>query len=369
MSYNRDVILATFRSSHWYRFLSHHWLTIAFVLGFFTDLLLLNQIDNIIDDIVLLFYAVLATLSLVLFYVSVADRGAPWLVRFLARVTPITMQYSFGGLLSGMLIFYSRSGDWLVSAPYLLIILTVVFLNEFVTKTSNRLLYTVSVYFIGVFSFCVLIVPVVLGKTGDSIFVLSGLLALAVTMGLVRLLKWVIPNFLIMQKRLLIFSVGSLYAMFNAFYFFNIIPPIPLSLTELSIFHSVERTSTGDYRVVTDYQPWYASFSPLPLSFHPVPGGGAACFARVYAPVSFKTEIVQRWEYKDAVGEWIEYYKQAYPITGENKRGYRGYTAIANLADGEWRCSVENERGQVLGRKRFIVDSSQKPENLVTVIK
>jgi hypothetical protein len=363
------VGIFSFRSSRWYLFVSHHWLTIAFVLGFFTDLLLLNQIDNTFDNLVLLFYVILATVSLVLFYVSVADRGPGWLVRFLARITPITMQYSFGGLLSGMLIFYGRSGDWLVSAPYLALIILVILLNELVKKKSERLLYSVSVYFIGVFSYCVLIVPVWLGKTGDVIFFLSGLLAVAITMLLIRLLNSVIPNFLTLQKRLLVFSVGCLYALFNGFYYFNIIPPIPLSLTELSIYQGVERTTAGDYRVLTVQQPWYRTFSPFPLSFHPVPGQGAACFARVYAPFSLKTTVVQRWEYKNRAGKWVEYYKQAYTITGENKGGYRGYTAVKNLADGEWRCGVENERGQVLGRKRFIVDSTVRPEKLVTVIK
>lgn len=355
-------------SSSWYLYLNHHWLTVAFLCGFVTDLLLLNRIDDTFDNAVLLFYVVLATASLVLFYSGVAELGPRWWVRSLTRFTPITMQYAFGGLLSGMLIFYGRSGDLVASAPFLALIIGVIVANEVVKKRSDRLLYNISIYFIGIFSYCVLIVPVWLGKTGDWIFYGSGLLAVAITMFVIKLLKWVIPNFLTMQKRLLVFCVGCLYVLFNTFYFFNFIPPIPLSLTELSIFQAVERNqTTGIYTITKSTPNWYQKIPGWPLTFSPTTGGGAACFARVYAPTALKTNVVQRWEYKDANGDWQERYKQSYAISGENKNGYRGFTALSSVASGDWRCSVENERGQVLGRKVFTVATSRSPQNLVTV--
>jgi Protein of unknown function (DUF2914) len=362
------VNLYSISSSRWYLFLRHHWLTVAFLGGFVTDFLLLNRIDDKFDNAVLFFYVVLASASLVLFYLGVAERGPGWLVRLLTRFTPITMQYAFGGLLSGMLIFYGRSGDLIASAPFLALIIGVIIANEVVKKRSERLLYNISIYFIGVFSYCVLIVPVILGQTSNWIFYGSGLLAVAITMFVIKLLKWVIPNFLIMQKRLLVFSVGCLYVLFNIFYIFNFIPPIPLSLTELSIFQSVERNqSTGTYTIIKATPTWYQKLPGWPLTFSPVPGGGVACFARVYAPTAFKTNVVQRWEYEDKNGDWQERYKQSYPISGENKNGYRGFTALSSVVSGVWRCSVENEHGQVLGRQVFTVDTSLVPNNLVTV--
>ncbi len=348
--------------------LTHHWLTVAFIAGFATDFMLLNQIDNKFDDAVLLFYVFLATVSLFLFYVSVAERGPNWWVSFLAWSTPITMQYSFGGLLSGMLIFYGRSGDLIVSSPFLVLILVVVFANELVKKRSDRLLYNVSLYFIGVFSYCVLIVPVWLGKMGDVVFIGSGLLAVGLTMFLIKLLKQVVPNFVTLQKRHFVFSIGIMYALFNAFYFLNIIPPIPLSLTELGIFQSVEKTQDGTYRITKEKRSWYESIPWYPLTIHPVSGDGVACYARVYAPLNLHTQVVHRWEYKDEAGNWQFYYRQPYQITGESRKGYRGYTKITSVRSGTWRCTVENERGQVLGRQTFTVDTSVSPKGLVTVV-
>jgi hypothetical protein len=362
-----NIFLARFHTLR--QFILRHWLTIAFACGFVTDFLLLNRVDDKFDNLVLFFYVVLATVSLVLFYVAVAERAPDWLVRILARFTPITMQYAFGGLLSGMLIFYGRSGDLLANAPFLLLIIGVIGSNELVKKRSERLLFNVSVYFIGVFSYCVLIVPVLLGVMGDVVFIGSGLLAVAVTMFLVKLLQWIIPNFMTLQKRLLVFSIGCLYMLFNGMYFFNFIPPIPLSLTELGIYQSVERTLDGNYRVVLEVKKWYEKIPGVPLTFNPLDSGGAACFARIYAPTDLKTSVVHRWEYKDAEGTWREHFVYRYNISGENKGGYRGFTMVQNLTSGKWRCSVENERGQVLGRRTFFVDTGETPSSLVTVFK
>ncbi len=351
------------------KFVLQHWLTIAFGLGFVTDFLLLNRVDDTFDNLILLFYVVLATASLILFYVAVAERAPTWLLRPLTRFTPITMQYAFGGLLSGMLIFYGRSGDLLANAPFLLLIISVILINELVKKRSERLLYNLSVYFIGVFSYVVLIIPVWFGVMGDAVFIGSGLVALLITIGVGNILIWIIPNFMALQKRSLVFTIGCLYMVSNGLYFFNFIPPIPLSLTELGIYQSVERTIDGNYRTVQEYKRWYERLPVLPLVFHPLSTGGAACFARIYAPTDLRTTVVHRWEYKDAEGVWREHLLYRYDISGENAGGYRGYTHVQNLKTGRWRCSVENERGQVLGRRTFTVDMSVTPQQLVTVFK
>lgn len=363
------VFLDSISSNWWYRLIKRHWLTFAFLGGFITDLLLLDRIDDTFDNTVLFLYVLLATISLILFYVGVAERASPWLIKIINRFAPLIMQYTFGGLLSGMLIFYGRSGDLLASAPFLGLIILVIVANEVVTKRSDRLLYNVSVYFIGVFSYCVLIVPVWLGVTGTFIFYASGLLAVAITMFVVKLLKWVIPNFLTMQKRLLIFSVGCLYALFNGFYFFNFIPPIPLSLMDLDIYQSVVRDEvTKNYTITKVVIPWYKNLPGLKPDYSPLPGQGAACFAKVFAPAKIKAKIVHRWEYLDSAGNWQEHYRLAYDIAGDSSNGYRGFSAIQNIRNGEWRCSIENERGQVLGRKAFRVDMNMVPQNTVTVV-
>ena len=56
-------------------FIKRHWLTVVFLLGFITDYLLLNRVDDKLDNFILLAYVTLATFSLILFYVGVADQS------------------------------------------------------------------------------------------------------------------------------------------------------------------------------------------------------------------------------------------------------------------------------------------------------
>lgn len=347
---------------------SKHWLTLWFIIGFIGDVFLLNKIDNLFDNLLLLFYASLATLTLLLFYVGVADRGPHWLNRRLVKYSPLVMQYSFGGLLSGMLIFYGRSGDWLASAPYLLLIISVILGNEFVSKRSDRLLYHLTLYFVGIFSYIVLVVPVITGLIGDSIFILSGLIALFIVTVVVQFLYRIVPRFMTLNTRRIIITIGTIYAVFNALYFTNIIPPIPLSLTELSIVHSAEKLPSGQgYRLVYENQTWLAGLPFFPSVIHPTEAS-IACFARVFAPTKMETEIFHRWEYKDANGIWQERFRFGYRIAGTNEKGYRGYTILENFTPGLWRCSVENKRGQVLGRTVVQIEKTGSPQGLRTVV-
>lgn len=349
--------------------LKKHWLSVAFLLGFITDLVLLNRVDDLVDNLILLGYVLLSTLGIVLFYSGIAEklgeRGSAFMVRFM----PYIMQYAFGGLLSGMLIFYGRSGDFMASAPYFLLLLVAIICNEVLQKRSSRLLYTLALYFVGLFSYCVLIVPVWLGQINDFVFVGSGLLALVLTLGLVKFLKRLIPQFIALQKRLLIFTIGTIFVTLNGLYFYNLIPPIPLSLTELSILHGVERNqSTGSYRLLVEEKPWYQAWLPITQKFTPLPGDGAYCYARVFAPTSISATIVHRWSLKDSNGVWQEQFAVDYRIVSGNDNGYRGYTVATKLRTGEWRCTVQNQRGQVLGHRTFTVNMSGVVPPLVTVL-
>jgi hypothetical protein len=345
-----------------------HWLSVAFLLGFFTDLILLDRVDDFFENIILLSYTLLATVSLILFYVGVAERWGQTASSFLKRYMPLLMQYAFGALFSGMLIFYGRSGDLLASAPFYLLIAAVIFGNEIIGKRADRLIFHLALYFVGLFSYVVLMVPVLVGYMGDFVFFLSGLGALLITALLVRLLIVIIPNFMALRMRAIVFSIGGIFTLLNAFYIFNIIPPIPLSLIELRIYHAVERTAEGGYRFVGAERLWWQSLPFSPRVFHPASGHGVACFARVYAPARIEVDIFHHWEYYyEREGEWREHFRLSYPVV-KSDRGYGGYTEIRNFFDGRWRCVVRTARGQVLGRYAFTIDSTRLPPALITKV-
>lgn len=351
------------------RFIRQHWLTVAFVAGFISDLILLNQIDDVIDNLILLFYVVLATLSLIVFYAAIAERFGEWWSQKLYQITQLSLPYALGGLFSGMLIFYGRSGDIAASWPYLVLIVGAILGNELIRDRGRRLVFNILAYFIGLFSYLVLVVPVVTGYMGAWVFVGTGLIALAIVYGVIRILATIIPHYMKLEMRQMVFMIFGTFVMLNGLYFMNLIPPIPLSLKELMIVQSVIRfPDTGQYEIKYEPIAWWNIWAQTRPTIHPT-NTGISCFTNVFAPAKINTDIYHQWDfYNEAQGKWQERFRYAYPITGAATDGYRGYTTTNNYQSGKWRCSVKNERGQLLGHKVFYVDTSEAPGELTTKV-
>lgn len=343
-----------------------HWLTVAFFLGFVMDNITLSNVEQVFDNAILAAYVTLAMIALLLLYAGTAGKLPERLIPYARQYAPLLVQFAFGGLLSGMLIFYSRSGSWAASWPFLLVIIAVIVGNETIRDRANRLVFNLAVFFIGLFSYVVLIIPVFTGLMGPGIFILSGLSALFVMYVFVQLLYQVIPRFMELKMRATVFTLGAIFFGFNFLYFSNIIPPIPLSLKDVGIYHSIIRLDGDSYQVTYEPGRWWELWKDSDHTFYPTPGANVYCFAKVFAPTKIDTTIYHRWSYRDADGKWVEHARIPYAINGGRDDGYRGYTQIANYRAGEWRCSVETERGQVLGREYFTIDSSRAPESLTT---
>lgn len=343
-----------------------HWLTIAFLLGFVIDNITLNQVDQVFDNLVLLTYVLLAMTSLALLYAGVAEKLPEKLTHYAKTYAPFAVQFSFGGLLSGMLIFYGRSGTWYESWPFLLVILGIIYANETVKDRASRLVLNFAMLFVGIFAYVVLIVPVLTGHMGPWIFLGSGIMALIIISWFFKLLTFIVPNFIALHTRAIVFTVGMIFVTLNFLYFTNIIPPIPLSLKEVGIYHSVVRFEDGTYQLTYEEPKWWQFGRDSNKTFRYEPGDNIYCFASVFSPARLSTEIFHRWEYYDsAAAVWKEHGRFSYPISGGRGDGFRGYTLIKNYRPGKWRCSVETARGQVLGRETFEVMEGGRSE-LVT---
>ena len=344
-----------------------HFLTIAFVFGFIVDNLTLTRVDQLLDNALILSYVSLAMVSLLCLYGASAGKFPERINSKVRDFSPLVAQYAFGSLFSGMLIFYGRSGSWLVSWPFLLIIIGVIYGNETIRDRVQRLLFNVAMLFVGLFSYVVLIVPVVLGKMSAVVFVGSGILALIIMLLYIRILRLVVPRFIELHQRALMLIIGLIFAGFNFLYFANLIPPIPLSLKDLGVFHSVVKFENNSYQLSYEKGKWWEFYKDSDTVFHPVAGGNVFCFAKVFAPTKISTDIYHRFEYYDEEKkQWIDHSRVAYPIVGGSDGGYRGYSYIQNYRNGKWRCSVETERGQVLGREVFVVETTEQPGELVT---
>ncbi len=348
--------------SSWYKatrsFVGHHWLTISFIFGFVCDNIMLHRIDQVLTNVILLTYIILTMLSNMTLYIGIAGRMSDRVNNLFREYSPVVMQFAFGGVLSGMLIFYGRSGSLTDSWPFLLLIVGVIYGNETITRRGQRLIYNQVIFFVGLFAYVTLIIPVVLGKMGPVVFVGSGLMALFIMYLFFGLVTLIVPNFVQIQKRNAVFIIGVIYLTFNVLYFTNLIPPIPLALKEIGVYHSVEKQGESEYKVTYEKPAWWEWYKKTDTKFHYQTGEDIYCFASVFAPVRLSVSIYHRWEYFDAVEKkWKEYGLLTYPIVGGREEGYRGYTQINGYHEGTWRCTVETDRGQVIGRQTFEIVS------------
>lgn len=91
-------------------------------------------------------------------------------------------------------------------------------------------------------------------------------------------------------------------------------------------------------------------------TFTQVAGSPVYCFSSVFAPRTLETDIRHRWEkYNSETEEWDTVARIPFPIRGGRDSGYRGYTQTFQVTTGVWRCSVETNRGSLLGRTEFTV--------------
>lgn len=345
-----------------------HWLTIAFIGGFIVDNITLNRVDQLFDQIILATYVTLAMGSLILLYAATAEKFPEKVNPFIRQYAPLVTQYAFGGLLSGMLIFYGRSGSWFTSWPFLLLILGVIYGNETIKDRVRRLIFNLAVLFVGIFSYVVLVVPVVTGVMGPWVFIGSGIIALLIMILFIRVLRFFVPRFIEIHLRSLAFVIGTIFALFNILYFTNIIPPIPLSLKDVGIYHGVVRYENGDYLLTYEKPEWWEFYRKDDAAFHYTLGDNVFCFASVFAPTRLATDIYHRWErYDEDTKKWVSHGRLTYPISGGRGEGFRGYTLISNYREGTWRCTVETERGQVLGSKKFTIEAGPQGELITRV--
>ena len=310
--------------------------------GFIFDNLTLTRVDLFLDNMVLLFYLVVVAVVIIIIN-SRAEKFHDFI--------PYAMQFAFGGLFSGFLVFYSRSGSIAASLPFLLILAVFLVGNEFFQKRYELFNFHLAVFFVAVFSYSIFSLPVLLRKLGAEIFVLSGFLSLAIIFSFFYLIKNISPQKIASHKKLNVITILGIYFLFNILYFSNIIPPIPLALKESGIYRYVERIN-GDYVFYGEDKKWFQFWQKNKYRF--ALGESVYAYSAVFAPTKINSQIFHRWSFYDQKNkEWIETIKIGFPIVGGRDGGYRGYSVKENVFPGKWRVDVITERGQTIGRIGF----------------
>ncbi len=342
---------------------------VMFVFGFIFDTLTLRRIDVWFDHIILITYLLIASTGIVIVnaYQSGRLRMQPFdsFVPFL----PIAVQFAFGGFFSIFVIFYTKSGAIGQSWLFLLVLCVLLVGNEHFRKQYQHLVFQLSIFFVVLFSYSIFALPILTKQIGIAIFVLSGLASLVLLGLFVLILRAIIPREFRQSRKALGISIAIIYLCFHLFYFLNIIPPIPLSIKESGIYHSVTKIEEG-YRVEFEPAAWYEFFRGTSGLYHWRDGERIYFFSSVFAPTELTVKIFHHWfYYDDTKRRWIDRGSILISMIGGRDGGYRGYSFVTSVKPGKWRVEVTTFEGQIVGRETFRVEESSNAGERETTVK
>ncbi|MGH6878355.1 MAG: DUF2914 domain-containing protein [Rhizomicrobium sp.] len=361
----------------------------AMVLGFAVDNYTFGRVDHPGPHIVFMGYLALAALSIAVAHALQARRdramatpvaesdlrvragtdgietgnaaAEPGQVSRFRLLLPAVTQFALGGLWSGFLVFYWRSAAIAASWPFLLLLLGFLVGNEVFRRYHARLVFAALLFFFALYSYAVFVVPVLTKTIGLTMFLASGVLAIAVFLLFLRLLS-ALGRVRYRQSRWkLIGGALAITAAMNAFYFTGVLPPLPLALADVGVYQAIRHTGAV-YVAQQENESWAARLGLARPIVHVAPGQKLVVFSAVFAPIKMTTRISHRWQRWDAPAKnWRTQALVSFAISGGRAHGYRGYSLKANPRPGDWRVDIDADDGRLIGRLAFTVAAAAAP--------
>lgn len=335
--------------------LRQHSAEVTFVAGFLFDFFTMQRIDAWLDLAFQLAYLVGLTVLLVLQSADVNGRWHPG--RMAAKLWQYNVEalhFLYGGLLSAYVVLYFRSSTLARPAVFMALLVGVMLINEVPRIRNAGYRLRLGLYAFCVLSFLTYFIPILFGRIGGLIFLLS----LVTSAGVV----WLVSGQLArgaadrLRARLrLCAPAAGLLAVVGLLYVLRLIPPVPLSVQFHGIYHDVRREN-GVYTLV--YQDagvrsvWRRDSRP----FLRRPGDRLHYFARVFAPTGFAHRVIIRWEFDDPAQGWVTTDRIPLNVVGGRAEGFRGYAVKANFTAGRWRVTAETEDGRAIATLTFNIE-------------
>jgi hypothetical protein len=342
------------RTRKFYARIERPFSSISLVAGFVFDAITLTRVDQFWENFWVVAHLAIVTICAVIINLidnTDHDELNPeklhfWLVN--------VMQFFFGGIFSTFLVFYFRSGTFITDWPFLAILAAAFIANERLKHHYARLAFQLSLLFLSYYAFAIYLLPIFFHEISTPIFILSGVTALVAIGAIISILRRFSHERFVGKTKWI--SRGSIIGIFiavNFLYFYNLIPPLPLSLKTAGIYQSLVVNAPGSYTVQAENQGWLSFFN-WDETIHIAPNGNLYAYTAIFSPTSFNTKIVHQWQYYDPTQEaWITRGEIPLATTGGADGGYRTFSLMPNIAAGAWRVNVETTGGRLIGQLRF----------------
>lgn len=343
--------------------------TVSLILGFSFDLIVAKRPDSVYDNVLLLAYLLVAASCIIILNrrslrPSKVDGIAVPQAKPLALL--LILQFCFGGLSSNLLVLYGHSGTISGTALFIGILAAMLVGNEFLRERYDELRFNLAVYSVLLLTYLTVAAPTFLfhsiGALPFAGSVTIALLVMAVFIFILsrsaRLFRGRFGLSRIVQSSVI---VGAVFVIFILLYVGRLIPPVPLSLKAIGIYHAVSHTAAG-YEGTYEPAPWWEFWKDTSGMYRAPAGANAYCFSSIFAPTGLTAPVAHRWEWYDpGVGSWQTEAIVTFPITGGRSGGYYGYSIKSLGQPGAWRCDVETAGGALIGRTTFMAVSDAIP--------
>jgi hypothetical protein len=278
------------------------------------------------------------------------------------------IQFALGALLSGFCVFYIRSASLIASWPFLLFMAAIFIGNEVFRAYHSRLVFVALLLFFSLYSYAIMLVPIIIGRIGQIPFLISGAVAVLVFFVYMRAIARLGHDRYRGARMQIRIGMVVIAVLFNLFYFLRVFPPLPLVLTDVGVYHMVARDhATGDFTVSEEAEPprWQALFGTNPV-LHIQAGAPVYVYSAVFAPRGIRTPIIHEWQWQDGQGNWVGRGRKAITINGGRDDGFRFSTNKTAPQPGQWRVNILSDDGRAIGRVRFAVETQAVPPALTS---
>lgn len=348
--------------SEWKDAFERNQAVIFFTGGFLLDAATLNRIDAWVD--LLLQFLYLCGIAALLLLQERHRLGLWQPPGKLARVWPFNVEvlhFFYGALFSAYLIFYSKSGANAQSLGFFLVIAALLVFNEFPAARRFGAVMRLGVFALCCASFLIYMVPILVGRIGDGVFLLSlGLAAAAAGAVVWKMGAWTADPRRAWPR--LAAGPAAALILLGLFYFERWIPPVPLSLQFTGVYHAVRRDGR-DYVASYGAGRWWQFLRREDDPFYARRGDVVHLFLRVYAPVGFEHKLSLVWLHRDSAdAAWARQDEIRLPIKGGRRSGFRGVARKEHWRAGLWRVQVRTEDGRLLGEHRFEIRADTRIE-------
>jgi hypothetical protein len=342
-----------------------------FIAGFIFDMLTVGRIDSWATIGQQAVYLAVITTALLQMLVEQGQppRQPPAFVlkRWYYEYRNALVHFLMGALLNLYAIFYFKSSSLLVSFGFLGFLVIVLLANEVRRVKSLGLSFKFALLSLCLLSFFAYLIPVLVGSISLVLFLLS-MLAGAVPLALGA---WLVgrssPARSALARRQILVPLGCVLIGFLGFYFFRLIPPVPLSIPFIGVYHQVERA--GDSYRLSHERPVWRFWHNGDQNFYAQPGDKVYVFFRIFSPARFSDQVQMRWQWKDPARGWVTHDTIPIRIVGGREQGFRGYGVKSNYQPGDWKVQVETLDGREIGRVYFeLAVVPQAPRSLETAV-